>query len=225
MCRRVILIDADPDSNLQTALGIKAEITPLIDLKSIIQERTGADTEKEIPVFKLNPKVDDIPEKFFYKDGSLMLGVMGTVRGGGLGCTCPENAFLKSLLRHLILGRNDVVILDMEAGIEHLGRGTASGIDCLLIVCEPSEKSVETAHRIQSLSKNLGIKKTAVIGNKIHSEKEQIFLSENLKHFNIIGFVPYYNEIRESDIDGVPFWEKSSGLLADIKNIIQKMEG
>lgn len=224
MGRRVILIDADPDSNLQTALGIKADITPLINLKSLIQERTGINTEGQAPLFRLNPKVDDIPERFFYRDGSLMLGIMGTVRGGGLGCTCPENAFLKSLLRHLILGRDDVVVLDMEAGIEHLGRGTASGIDYMLIICEPSEKSIETANRIQNLSQNLGIRKTAVIGNKISSEREKNFLLENLKKFNVIGFIPYYDGIRESDIDGMPFWEKSSEILNDIKNVIKNLE-
>lgn len=223
MGKRVILIDADPDANLQTTLGIKEEIVPLIELKSLIQERTGATEDRPI-FFKLNPKVDDIPERFFYRDGSLMLGIMGTVRGGGLGCTCPENAFLKALLRHLILERDDCVILDMEAGIEHLGRGTAAGMDYLFVVCEPSEKSIETAYRIKRLSDNLGIKKVCVVGNKINSEEEKKFLSENLNDFNILGFIPYYEEIRESDIDGTPFWEKAPQILNDIRNIIKMVE-
>ncbi|MCM8824696.1 MAG: AAA family ATPase, partial [Candidatus Omnitrophica bacterium] len=182
---RVILIDADPDSNLQTTLGYQGEITPLTELKSLIQERTGANQTGGI-VFKLNPKVDDIPEKFFarYSD-RILIGILGTIRGGGLGCACPENAFLKALLRHLILGRDDVVILDMEAGVEHLGRGTTQGIDWLLIVSEPGRKSIETTLRIHKLGMQLGISKIRVICNKIKDTVEENYLKQNLDGLEI----------------------------------------
>jgi len=222
--KRVILIDADPDANLKTTLNLKGEIKPLIELKEIIAERTGTKPGVRALFFKLNPEVNDIPEKFFLKKGNIMLGVMGSVKGGGLGCTCPENAFLKALLRHLILGREDVVILDMEAGIEHLGRGTTEGIDFLIVVVEPTDKSIETAYRIKKLAGEIGIKNLAVIGNKINTENEKEFLRKNLKDFDIVGFIPFYNSLREAEIESCPFWEKVPEILSNIKEIIEKME-
>lgn len=221
---RVILIDADPDSNLQTTLGYKGEIRPLTDLKSLIQERTGSGQTGGI-VFKLNPKVDDIPEKFFarYSD-HILLGILGTVRGGGLGCACPENAFLKALLRHLILNRDDVVILDMEAGVEHLGRGTTQGIDWLLIVSEPGNKSIETTFRIHKLGKELGIKRIGVIGNKIRNASDENYLKENLKNIEIIGFVPFSQEIQQAELTGEKFWEKSPQILNSLTMMISRLE-
>jgi len=221
--QRVILIDADPDTNLQITLGIKGEITPLIEMKSLIQERTETKPGQPNIFFKLNPKVDDIPEKFFLKHNNILLGVMGSVRGGGLGCTCPENAFLKSLLRHLILGRKDVVILDMEAGIEHLGRGTTSGIDYLLIITEPGEKSIETTFKIEKLGKEIGIKNIGVIGNKIKEEKEKKYIEEKLKNFKILSFINYYDKIREGEIEGIPPWEKEPRILEEMDKIISKL--
>jgi len=222
--KRVILIDADPDSNLKTTLNLKGKITPLIELKEVIKERTGVAPGSSTIFFRLNPKVDDIPEKFFLKEGNIMLGVMGTVRGGGLGCTCPENAFLKALLRHLILGRDDIVILDMEAGIEHLGRGTTEGIDTLIVVVEPTDKSIETAFRIKKLAEDIGIKNLGVIGNKVNSEVEKNFLKKELKDFNILGFIPFYSNLRKAEIEGTAFWEKTPEIIKDVEKILEKIE-
>jgi len=222
--KRVILIDADPDSNLKTTLNIKEEITPLIELKEIIEERTGAKPGERTIFFKMNPEVDDIPDRFFYKKGNLLLGIMGTVRGGGLGCMCPENAFLKAVLRNLILKRNDVVILDMEAGIEHLGRGTTEGIDFLLIITEPTEKSIETTERIEKLAREIKIKRILIIGNKIENEDEKNFIIEKLKNFEIIGFIPYFPEMKKGEIEGKKPWETVPEILNYFKEIVEKME-
>jgi len=221
---RVILIDADPDSNLQTTLGYQGEITPLIELKSLIQERTGSGQTGGL-VFKLNPKVDDIPEKFFarYSD-HILLGILGTVRGGGLGCACPENAFLKALLRHLILGRDDVVILDMEAGVEHLGRGTTQGIDWLLIVSEPGVKSIETTFRIHKLGEQLGIKKIGILCNKIKNAEEKNYMEQNLNGLKITGFIPFWEEIQKAELTGEKFWEKPSQFLESLNEILTFLE-
>ncbi|HEX67446.1 MAG TPA: carbon monoxide dehydrogenase, partial [bacterium] len=189
--KRVILIDADPDANLARTLGIKENITPLIELKSIIQERTGAEPGKPTVFFTLNPKVDDIPEKFFYRKDNLMLGVMGTVRGGGMGCTCPENAFLKALLQHLIFYRNDVLLMDMEAGVEHLGRGTAMGVDWMIVVVEPGAKSIDTARKILKLARDLRIKNMGILGNKIKDNKEEEILKKSLSPCLWLGAFPY----------------------------------
>ncbi len=222
--KRVILIDADPDSNLKTTLNIKEEITPLIELKEIIAERTGAKPGERAIIFKMNPEVDDIPERFFYKNGNLLLGIMGTVRGGGLGCMCPENAFLKAVLRNLILKRDDVVILDMEAGIEHLGRGTTEGIDFLLIITEPTEKSIETTERIEKLAKDIKIKRIFVIGNKIENEEEKKFILEKLKNSEIIGFIPYFPKIKKAEKEGKIVWEVVPEILNYVEEILEKME-
>jgi CO dehydrogenase maturation factor len=222
--KRVVVIDADPDTNLQITLGIKGEITPLSEMKSLIYERTGVDPENPSPVFKLNPKVDDIPEKFFLKSGNILFGIMGAVKGAGLGCYCPENAFLQALLRHLVLATDDVLILDMEAGIEHFGRGTIAGIDWLIIVTEPGQKSVDTTFKIHKLAKNSGIKNIGIIENMIKDEKEKIFLDNNLNEFKILGIIPYYNKIRESEIKGNLFWENEPAFLKDIEKITDKME-
>ncbi len=223
--KRVILIDADPDSNLKTTLNIKEEITPLIELKEIIEERTGAKPGERTIFFKMNPYVDDIPDRFFYKNGNLLLGIMGTVRGGGLGCMCPENAFLKAVLRNLILKKEDVVILDMEAGIEHLGRGTTEGIDYLLIITEPTEKSIETTERIEKLAREIKIKKTGIIGNKIEIEEQKNFLIEKLKDKEILGFIPFFTEFKKGEIEGKPPWEITPEILNYIEKIVDKMEG
>ncbi len=222
--KRVIVIDADPDTNLQITLGIKGNIIPLSEMKSLIYERTGVDPENPSLIFKLNPKVDDIPEKFFLKSENILLGIMGTVKGAGVGCYCPENAFLKALLRHLVLAREDIVILDMEAGIEHLGRGTVSGIDWLIIVTEPGQKSIDTTFKIHKLAKNSGIKNIGIIENRVRDEEEKSFLDQNLNDFKIIGMIPYYEKIRESELKGTRFWENEPRFLEDIRKIVGKLE-
>jgi len=220
--KRVILIDADPDANLQTTLGLAGSVTPLVEMSSLIEERTGAAPGAPRGIFLLNPRVDDIPERFFLKSGNILLGVMGTVRQGGSGCACPENAFLKALLRHLILDRKDVVILDMEAGIEHLGRGTASGVDWLLAITEPSAKSIETTGRIMKLASDLDIPRIGIVGNKVEGEHHSGYLREHLPE-RILGFVPYDASLRDADLrDSVP-WEKLPRVLEAVRSIIDEM--
>ena len=133
----VLAIDADPSMNLASALGIKNPPKPLTEFKELIDERAGGPAG----VFKLNPKVDDIAGKFGVTGpDNVKLLVMGTIERGGSGCMCPASSFLKALMRHVILKLNSVVILDMEAGLEHLGRGTTKGIDYMLIVVEPGTR-------------------------------------------------------------------------------------
>ncbi|MDH5174916.1 MAG: carbon monoxide dehydrogenase, partial [Elusimicrobiota bacterium] len=143
--------------------------------------------------FKLNPKVDDIPDRFSREHKGIRLLLMGRVKKGGSGCFCPENAFLKAVLSHLFFAREDVVILDMEAGIEHLGRGTAEGVDGLIVVVEPSMRSMETALRIKSLAKDLKIERVFLVGNKVRSDEDMDFIKENVSDFEILGFI-WYNK-------------------------------
>ncbi len=217
---RVLFIDADPDMNLATVLGVPTDtpITPIIELHDLIAERTGVTKNTPAPLFKMNPKVDDIPDQYAIDYEGFKLMVMGTIRKGGGGCACPENAFLKTLLNYMIINSEEWVLLDMEAGIEHLGRGTAIGVDYMLIIVEPNGTSTETARRIRKLADDLLIKNIQVIGNKIHSSEDEQFIREELKEFNILGFVPNSDVIRSISL------RKTSPLEVD-RESIRPIEG
>jgi len=223
--RSVFAIDADPDANLALTLSFPnpSSITPLIKMKKLIQERTGAKPGDISSYFKLNPRVDDIPDKYFVKHDGIKLAVMGTVRGGGMGCTCPENAFLRALLSHLLLERREVVILDMEAGIEHLGRGTARAVNELVVVVEPGKKSIETAFRIRDLASQIGVRNISVVGNKIRGTRDRDYLLANIPDFNFIGFVSFDEVILEADINDFSLWEKGKQFREEIETIAKKL--
>lgn len=223
--RSVFAIDADPDTNLALTLSFPnpSGITPLIQMKKLIQERTGAKPGDVSSYFKLNPKVDDIPDKYFVEHDGIKLAIMGTVRGGGAGCTCPENAFLRALLSHLFLEREEVLILDMEAGIEHLGRGTARAVDRLIVVVEPGKKSIETAFRIKELALQIGISNISVVGNKIRGEKDKDYVLSSLSDFNFLGFISFDEGIVEADIDGFSPWENSEQFRGEIERIVKNL--
>ncbi|MET1123909.1 MAG: P-loop NTPase [Archaeoglobaceae archaeon] len=197
---RVTAIDCDPDANLPSALGLKEKPKPLAELKEVIEERVVG----PMGLYKLNPKVDDVFERYsVYNGEGIRVLVLGTIEKGGEGCFCPENAFLRAILRHAIFKEKDVLILDMEAGIEHLGRGTARGVDLLLAVVEPGSRAVETLGRIERLAKDIGIEKIAVIVNKyVESEAAKRLISE-IKH-PIIGIVPFNDCFVRADIENVP---------------------
>ncbi len=201
---KVIAVDADPDANLASALGIDyktaLKITPLIEMKELIEERTGAKPGGYGAFFKLNPKVDDIPEKFGIDVDGVRLLVAGTIKAGGSGCYCPENVLLKSLFRHLVIRSEEIVILDMEAGIEHLGRGTCESMDALVIVVEPGLRSVQTAWAVRKMSQDLGIKTLFIVVNKLRSDEEEKLIKDNLGDFIILGKLPYSERVRESDL-------------------------
>ena len=222
---KVLVIDADPDMNLATILGFpdSAKITPIVELKKLIAERTETQENKAAPLFKLNPKVDDIPDTYYVEHQGIKLMVMGTVRKGGGGCACPENAFLKQLLSHLILMREEVVILDMEAGIEHLGRGTAIGVEMMIIVVEPNQTSLETASRIKHLSGDLGIKKLKIIGNKVQNAEDRDFLTKHSPDIEIIGFLPFSDAIKKVSTGQTSVFSITGAPLEEIKVIIKKM--
>ena len=224
--KKIFAIDADPDANLALTLGFPnpSEIIPLIKMKKLIEERTGGKIGTSNPYFKLNPKVDDIPDKYFLSHQGINLAVMGSVRGGGLGCTCPENAFLKALLRHLIVERGGVVLLDMEAGIEHLGRGTAESVNRLIVVVEPGRNSIETAYKIRDLAKEIGIPRIEIVGNKIRENSDKKFILDNLNGFDFIGFIPYNEKITESDLKNIPFFEYCPEIVEEGRKILAKLE-
>lgn len=225
--RRVIAVDADPDANLAQALGFEKDckITPIAELKELIEERTGAKPGSMGGFFKLNPKVDDLPEKLSAVKDNIRLLVMGTVKTGGSGCVCPESVLLKNLIQHLFLERKDVVIMDMEAGLEHLGRATAFAVDLMLVVVEPGQRSIETAKNIQKLAKEIGIKKTAVVGCKIRSEQEAELIKKSLGGIPFLGYIPFDQRIIEADLSGKPPFETAPDLISRVEEIASQIEG
>ena len=221
---KVLLIDGDPDANLARCMGVPGDvkIVPLIELDKLIEERTGAKPGSTGAYFKLNPRVDDVPDKFCVKHNGVKLLVMGTIRKGGGGCACPENTFLKSFLRHILLERDEIVILDMAAGIEHLGRGTAGAVDKMLVIVEPSQRSVETAYKIKRLAADIGVNKIYAIANKIHNVREEKFLKDTMPDFNILGFLPYDEDVIEADRTGIAINDNNK-IIQGIKNIRDKI--
>lgn len=196
--KQVIAVDCDPDMNLGYALDFAhpEKITPIAEMKALIGERTEANLDGPAGYFKLNPRVDDIPEKFCPAQKNIRLMVMGKVNKAGSGCLCPENTFIKSLLNHLVISRDEVVILDMVAGTEHIGRGTANSVDAFLIVAEPTQLGVNTGLHIKSLAKGLGIEKIFFVGNKINSQEDIDFLKESLKE-NLIGNISFNKNLQD----------------------------
>ena len=197
----VLTVDADPDANLGLALGMSEEmiasIVPISEMKDMIEERTAADTGSFGSMFKMNPEVADIPDRYAKEFNGVKLLTMGTVDTGGSGCVCPEHVLLKMLMSHLVLYQKDVVI--MEAGIEHLGRGTAGAVDAFIVVVEPGVRSIQTYHKVKSMATDIGVKQVYVIGNKIRNDGDIAFLTEKIGAENIIGFLNYRDAISESD--------------------------
>ncbi|MBM3299012.1 MAG: AAA family ATPase [Deltaproteobacteria bacterium] len=222
---RVLAVDADPDANLGSALGIDTTgLVPVAKMEDLIAERTGARPGTVGGFFKMNPRVDDLPEALGRAKDGVRLLVMGTVKKGGGGCVCPESVLLKALVSHLVLYQKDVVIMDMEAGIEHLGRGTAQGVDRLVIVVEPGRRSIETATKVRQLTRDIGLDKVAAVGSKVRNAKEEEFLKTNLMEIPLVGILPYSDEIATADLESRPPNLDDPVILGAIEKIAQSLE-
>lgn len=224
----VIAVDADPDANLASALGIPPEvaetITPISHLKDLIAERTGGEPGTMGGMFSLNPKVDDIPDMYVLRVGEIRLMVMGTVETGGMGCVCPESAFVRRLLQHLVIERDEVVIMDMEAGIEHLGRATAKSVDALLVVLEPGRRSAQTAKTIKKLAGEIGLEHVFAVMNRFTSEDQEKKIAATLPDLPILGKIGDYQAVRDADLNGLPAWESSPDYMSDVSAIWEKLK-
>ncbi|MFW6158800.1 MAG: AAA family ATPase [Planctomycetota bacterium] len=190
--RRVLVVDADPDWNLAAALDVPSpdRIVPLVEMKELIAERMGTEPGQTGAYFRLNPKVDDLPARYCPEHDGLRLIVMGMKRAGGTGCSCPENAFLKALLDHLLLNTNEDLVVDMEAGLEHLGRATARSVDGLVVVVEPGLRSVETLERVRRLAADIGLDRCWPVANKVANEDDRAFLSEAVPGDGLVASLP-----------------------------------
>jgi CO dehydrogenase maturation factor len=205
---KVLAVDADPDANFASAIGFPPEIikkiTPISVQRRLIKERTGANPTEFGQLFKINPKVDDIPDNFCYEINGIKLIVLGSVKKGGSGCACPENILLRSLLSEIILNRNEIVIVDMEAGIEHLGRSTTKSIDKMIIIVEPGQRSIETARSVMNLGNDIGLTNYGIIGNKIRTAEQENWIKEQFDPSLMLGMISYNDIIQTADQTGTP---------------------
>ncbi|MBI4331255.1 MAG: AAA family ATPase [Chloroflexi bacterium] len=223
----VLAIDANPDPNLAMALGVDPSVlkklVPVSQMEELIEERTGAKPGASGAYFKLNPRVDDIPDRFSIALDGIRLLYMGTVERGGGGCICPESTMLKMLTTHLVLRRSEVVVMDMDAGFEHVGRGTASGVDAFIVVVEPGQRSLQTARAIQKLAGDIGVSRVFVVGSKTKSDDERAFIRDNLPGFQILGFLDYNPKIGEADLKGVSVYEYVPEAAAEANSIKEQL--
>jgi CO dehydrogenase maturation factor len=223
--KRVLAIDADPDANLAAGIGIEnsAEIVPIAEMKALVSERTGAQPGTIGGFFKLNPKVDDLPEALSVNFENIKLMRLGGVQKGGSGCICPESTLLRALVMHIVLARDEVVVMDMEAGIEHLGRATAKAVDKLIVVVEPGRRSIDTAGHIRHLAAEIGLNAIAVVGNKIRGPQDREFLENHLPDFEFLGFLPYDDTLIEADLKGVSPFDVESPSREQVKSMISEL--
>lgn len=226
--QKVVAVDADPDANLASALGIsetaQREIIPISRQVALIEERTGAKVKQYGQVFKLNPEVSDIVGNFATLHNGIALLVLGAVERGGSGCACPENVLLRALVTDLILYKNETIVLDMEAGVEHLGRATAKGVDLMLVVVEPGQRSIESTRRILRMAHEIGLHQIKIVANKVVSGEDFTRIKHAFPDHEIIGSIPLADEIRRADRDGISVLEGlSAPILQKFLEITEKV--
>ncbi|MCC5909295.1 MAG: AAA family ATPase [Clostridiaceae bacterium] len=225
----VLAVDADPDANLALALGFPqeliSEIVPISDMKNLVAERTGSTPGSFGTMFKMNPKVSDIPEKYCKEYNGVKVLTMGTVDTGGSGCVCPEHVLLKMLTSHLILGNKDVVVMDMEAGIEHLGRGTAKSVDAFIVVVEPGERSLQTYRKVKKLADDIGVDKVYVVGNKIRDKKDETFILKHVEEDKCLGFIHYSSQVVDSDRSNLSPFDGNDQTKEEVLHISKNLKG
>ena len=219
--RTVLAADVDPDANLGLALGLTQEevdeIIPISKMRTLVEERTGANEANKF--FKLNPYVADIPEKYAKEINGVKLLVMGTVDVGGSGCVCPEHVMLKAILSSLTYRKDDVVVMDMEAGLEHLARGTAANMDQFIVVIEPGARSVQTYRNVKRLASDLGVKQVRVVANKVRDAQDEEFIRNAIPAEDLLGFIHYNPDIIDADRQGKSPYDFSPAAIEEIRKI------
>ena len=222
--RPVIAVDADPAPSLALALGLPAEDfpQPISEMREMIEERTGS-KKGYGSYFKINPDVRDIPEKYSRIVHGVRVLTLGGIKKGGAGCLCPEGALLKALVTHLLLQPNEVVILDMEAGVEHLGRATAEAVSGMLIVIEPGQRSFQTAQAIKRLASEIGIPRIGVILNKVVPETDLAKVLPGLDAFDILGSLSFDPAIARADLEGRSPYNGDEKQMSEVRAILRRL--
>jgi CO dehydrogenase maturation factor len=223
--RDVLAVDADPSPCLAGALGfpeeLQAKLHPVSEMDELIEERTGAKPGTVGGFFTLNPRVDDIPERFSVSHRGVRLLEMGAVDIGGAGCICPESAMLKTLFTHLLFRKDDILLLDMYAGVEHLGRATVDFVDMMLVVVEPTRRSLGTAAQIKKLADDIGLTRLWLVGNKVRNEQEARFLEQQTPGLPVLGYLPADLAVQEADRLGQAVYD----YVPAVREAAEKMAG
>jgi CO dehydrogenase maturation factor len=225
--RQVLAVDADPSPCLAGAMGVppdlRSQLHPISEMSELIEERTGAKPGTVGGFFTLNPRVDDIPERFSVLHRGVRLLEMGAIDTGGSGCICPESALLKTLFTHLLFRKDDVLVLDMYAGVEHLGRATVDFIDAMLIVAEPTRRSLGTAAQIRKLANDIGLFRLYLVGNKVRNDEEAKFLEDAAPDVPLLGCLPVDLKVQEADRLNVPVYDYVPALRRAVDGIVAKI--
>ena len=225
--RDVLAVDADPSPCLSGALGFPdeklAKLKPIAEMDALIEERTGAKPGTTGGFFTINPRVDDIPERFSVNHRGVRLLEMGSVDLGGSGCICPEAAMLKTLFTHLMFRDEDVLIMDMYAGVEHLGRATVDFVDAMVIVVEPTRRSLGTARQIKKLANDIGLDRLWLVGNKVRNDDESKFLETEASGIPVLGFLPADMGVQEADRLGIPVYDHVPALKIAVEKMAKKL--
>jgi len=222
---KIVVIDADPDTNLAAAFGLASDKTPqpLIEMKELIEQRTGAGKGSVGAYFKLNPKVSDLPDKFCVEVDGMKLLVLGGIEQAGSGCACPESAFLKTLLTHTILQRQELIIVDLAAGVEFMGRASVQGIDVLIVVVEPGARSIETAQKIVKMARQMGLKNVAAIANKITEDHQVEIIKSELKEVDVLASLDYNPSLLRADLQRESIFEAAGQLVSRMKDVKERL--
>ena len=225
--RDVLAVDGDPSPCLAGALGLppdlRAKLSPIAEMDQLIEERTGAKPGASGGFFTLNPRVDDIPERFSVTHRNVRLLESGSVDLGGSGCICPESAMLKTLFTHLLFREDDILILDMYAGVEHLGRATVDFVDAMVVVVEPTQRSLGTAAQIKKLAADIGLNRLWMVGNKVRTEEENEFLERESPGMPLLGILPMDLGVLDADRLGEPVYDHVPSLKQAAAEIAQKL--
>lgn len=227
--REVLAVDADPSPCLAGALGfpegLRSNLHPIAEMDALIEERTDAKPGTVGGFFTINPRVDDLPERFSVSHRGVRLLEMGAVDIGGSGCICPESAMLKALMTHLLFRKEDVLLLDMYAGVEHLGRATVDFVDAMLVVVEPTRRSLGTAAQIQKLAGEIGIQRLWLVGNKVRDAEEAAFLAKSAPDgLPLLGWLPADLAVQEADRLGVAVYDHVPALHSAGQHIADLLE-
>jgi CO dehydrogenase maturation factor len=226
---KVLTIDADPDANLASALGFPLEllkgVTPLAEMTPLVEERTGAKKGTFSKVFKLNPKVDDIPDTYGVTHHGVKLLILGSIPQAEGGCFCPENVLLKGLLHHILVKRDEVVIIDMEAGLEHLSRGSTKHVDAFIVVVEPGQRSISTAQQIRRLAQDLGVQKVYGVGNKVTSPVDRALIEQGLSELSFLGHLSFNQKVIEADKQGISPYDLDGAIKKEVQEIVKRLQG
>ncbi len=225
--REVFAIDADPNPTLAEALGIPdhilADITPIAEMTELIAERTGARPGEYGSFFKLNPRVKDIPDRYAIRYRDIHFLMMGATKKAGQGCACPENTMIKALMSYLIVKEKETVVLDMVAGTEHMGRGTAASVDVMLIVVEPGTRSIKAAKQFHRFARDLAISKICFVANKVRSEKDELFIKKQMLGLDLVGSLPYSDSIIEGERGGIAIYDSDSEYREEVSRILERI--